>query len=73
MSWSCTLKSVPLGQQLEQQAIGVLTTALLPRAVSIAEVHAHVGSRSQLLVARHLLAMVVGQRLCASDLQSGAD
>ncbi len=52
-----------LGQVLADQSVGVLAGAPLPRAVRITEVHHHTRVGCQLSVARHLLALVVGQRL----------
>ena len=50
-----------LGQVLSQQPVGVLARAALPGAVWVAEVHRHAGTRCQLLVARQLLELVLGQ------------
>ncbi len=52
-----------LGQVLADQPVGVLTRAALPGTVRITEVHHHAGVDRQLSMARHLLALVVGQRL----------
>lgn len=52
-----------LGQELAQQAVGVLAAALLPRAVRVAEVHPHASRSGELLVPGHLLALVIGERL----------
>ena len=53
----------PFGQVLPQQPIGVLTGTALPRAVRIAEVDLHARALGEALMARHLAALVVGQRL----------
>lgn len=52
-----------LGQVLAHQAVDVLVGAPLPGAVRVAEVHRNAGVGRQLLVARHLQALVVGQSL----------
>ena len=52
-----------LGQELADQPVGVLAGAALPGAVRVAEVHHHAGVDCQLGMARHLLALVVGQGL----------
>ena len=52
-----------LGQVLAYQAVGVLAGAALPRAVRVTEVHHHAGVGRQFGMARHLLALVVGQGL----------
>jgi hypothetical protein len=54
-----TDRSVPLGQILAQQAVGVLIGAALPGGMG--EVNAQARERGQFLVARHLLALVIGQ------------
>ena len=51
-----------LGQVLADQSVGVLAGAPLPRAVRVTEVHHHTRVGCQLSVARHLLALIVGQR-----------
>ena len=51
-----------LGQELAQQSVGVLATALLPRTVRIAKVHLHARGLTERLVPRHLSALVVGER-----------
>lgn len=50
----------PLGQELAQQAIGVLTTTSLPGTVRVTEVNPHTSGLVQLSMARHLLALVAG-------------
>ena len=52
-----------LGQELADQPVDVLAAAALPGAVGVAEVHPHARVAGQLAVTRHLLALVVGQRL----------
>lgn len=52
-----------LGQVLANQAIHVFIAAPLPRAVRVTKVHRHAGVLCQLLVQRHLSALVVGERL----------
>ena len=52
-----------LGQVLADQPVGVLTRASLPWTVRVTEVHHHARVGRQLSVARHLLALVVGQGL----------
>ncbi len=52
-----------LGQVLADQSVGVLAGAALPGAVRVTEVHHHTRVGCQLSVARHFLALVVGQRL----------
>ena len=52
-----------LGQELTDQPVGVLAGATLPRAVRVTEVHHHARVGRQLSMARHLLALVVGQGL----------
>jgi hypothetical protein len=54
-----TDRSVPKGQVLAQQAVGVLIGAALPGGMG--EVNAQARERGQFLVARHLLALVIGQ------------
>jgi len=54
-----TDRSVPKGQILAQQAVGVLIGAALPGGMG--EVNAQARERGQFLVARHLLALVIGQ------------
>ena len=65
-----------LGQVLAQQPVGVLAGAALPWAVRVAEVHAHAGGGAELLVTRHLLALVVGQALahrCGDGIELGRE
>src|SRR5258708_24983955 len=50
-------------QVLTQQPVGILTGAALPRAVRIAEVHAHAGGGAELLMPGHFLTLVVGEAL----------
>src|SRR6202140_5700058 len=52
-----------LWQVLPQQPVGVLAGTALPRAVRIAEVHAHDGGGAELLMAGHFLTLVVGEAL----------
>ena len=52
-----------LGQVLSHVAVGVRTGTALPWAVRVTEVNLHAGLRSQIEVARHLLALVVGEAL----------
>jgi len=52
-----------LGQELPQQAIGVLASATLPGAVRVAEVHPDIRRPGQLAMAGHLLALVISQGL----------
>ena len=52
-----------LGQVLTQQPVGVLAGTALPRAVRVAEIDPHAGGSGQVCMARHLLALVVGQAL----------
>ena len=49
------------GQVLSQQPVGVFTCAALPGAMGVAEVHAHAGGRSEFLMAREFLALVIGK------------
>lgn len=62
-AWLCTDRSVPLGEVLAQEPVGVLVRAALPRAVWITEVDLHVGRCREPLVVRELLASVPGQGL----------
>src|ERR1700740_3450602 len=50
-------------QVLTHQPVGVLAGAALPRAVRIAEVHAHAGGGAELLMPGHFLTLVVGEAL----------
>ena len=50
-----------LGQELAQQAVGVLAGAALPGAMRVTEIDGHAGLSGQFGVARHLLTLVVGQ------------
>ena len=52
-----------LGQVLAAQAVGVRAGAALPGAVRVTEVHHYACVGSQIVMARHLLALVVGQGL----------
>ncbi len=51
------------GKVLAYQAIHILVGAMLPRAVWVTEVHRHARVGGQLLVQRHLLALVVRHAL----------
>lgn len=51
------------GQVLAHQPVGVLVAASLPWAVWIAKVHGHARVDGQLFEQRHLLSLVVGERL----------
>jgi len=51
------------GQVLADQSIGVLAGSALPGAMRVTEVHHHAGVGRQFGMARHLLALVVGQGL----------
>lgn len=61
--WAYTDRSVPFGQVLAQQAVGVLAGAALPRAMGVAEVHTHPGGGGEFGVPGHLLVLAVGERL----------
>lgn len=52
-----------LGQELANQAIGVLVGAPLPWAVGVTEIHHNPGIGAELLLVGHLLAPVIGQGL----------
>ena len=56
-----TDRSVPKGQVLAQQAVGVLVGAALPGGMRVGEVDTQACERGQLAMAGHLLALVVGQ------------
>src|SRR5258708_11134185 len=65
-----------LGQVLAQQPVGVLTGAALPRAVRVGEVDLDAGGRAEFLMARHLLALVVGEALaqrCGDRVEFGSE
>jgi hypothetical protein len=46
------------GQVLTQQSVGVFASAALPRAVRVAEVHAHAGGGGELLMPREFFGFV---------------
>src|SRR4051812_44360994 len=56
-----TDRSVPKGQVLAQQAVGVLVGAALPGGMRVGKVDTQARERGQLAMAGHLLALVVGQ------------
>src|SRR5919112_3950830 len=71
-----TDRSVPKGQVLAQQAVGVLVGAALPGGMRVGEVNAQARERGQFLVARHLLARVIGQgeaQRCRPRQQAGGE
>ena len=53
----------PLGEVLAEEAVGVLAGPPLPGAMGVAEVDLDPGLSGQLGMARHLFALVIGQRL----------
>src|SRR3954469_22959967 len=69
-----TDRSVPKGQVLAQQAVGVLIEPALPGGMG--EVNAQIRERGQFLVPRHLLARVIGQgeaQRCRHRQQAGSE
>ena len=71
-----TDRSVPKGQVLAQQAVGVLVGPALPGGMRVGEVNAQARDRGQFLVPRHLLALVVGQgeaQRCRHRQQAGSE
>lgn len=59
-----------LRQVLAHQAVGVLVRSALPRTVRVTEIDGDVRVGLQLLVARHLPALIMRERLDASAGQS---
>src|SRR3954470_10535036 len=69
-------RSVPKGQVLAQQAIGVLVGAALPRRMRVGKVDPQACERGQLAMAGHLLALIIGQgeaQRCRHRQQAGGE